>query len=256
MTTSASQPHPQFATTAVVLDPRTNGLRRSSNGGFAAGAFAAHVGGTAAVRLVARPPLGTPLTVTCADDGVVVTHRDAVIASARPAAPFVVHPPVVPSFEAAEAARHRHPFLGKRHALSDCVVCGPEREDGLHVTPGPLTGHAEVLATPFVPQAREAVAGIVRPEAVWGALDCPSYPATLMRRRRIALLGQLTAHPVRDLRVGEPLVVVGWTIHHGRRSHRTASAIVDENDQIVASARAVWVEVKHQLVVRLLSRFA
>lgn len=77
-----------------------------------------------------------------------------------------------------------------------------------------------------------------------------------MRQRRIALLGELTAHRRREIEVGEQLVVVGWTIDAGTRSHRTATTIIDANDDVIASAHATWIEVRHQRLVRFVGRFA
>jgi len=244
--------------TTVVLDPRNNGPRHSSNGGFAAGTFAQQVGGTAWVRLMAPPPLGTPLTVDFRVDGATFSAGADVIATAKRVSPFMLEPPIIPSMDVARAAHLIHPDLPKRNAFSDCVVCGPDRPDGMHVTPGRLTlpGRDDVLVAPFVPHEREAVDGVVRAEAVWGALDCPSYPGRLLRERKFALLGELTAHRRREIEVGEQLVVVGWTIDEGTRSHRTATTIVDENDDVVASAHATWIEARHQRLVRLMSRFA
>ena len=256
-TTTKLQVQPDPSVSGVKLNPRNNGPRDSSNGGFAAGTFAAFVGGTASVRLQARPPLGTPLTVT-ATGGVASIHDGTrPIATAKRVSPFVLEPPIVPSMDVAEDARRRHPFNHTRHALSDCVVCGPRRADGMHVTPGSLNlpGRDDVLVAPFVPHEREAVDGIVRAEAVWGALDCPSFPGRLLRERKIGLLGELTAHVRREITVGEQLVVVGWTIDEGTRSHRTATTIIDENDEVVASAHATWVEPKHPRLVRFLGRF-
>jgi hypothetical protein len=228
----------------TTLDRRINGPVDTANGGFACGTFAQYVRGAARVRLHAPPPLGRPLQVV--RDGVAVTIHDGSqqVATATPVEPFVAPPPVVPTFAAAEAARSRHPYVDVRHLLSDCVVCGPHRADGLGVTPGPLEEAPDVLASPFVPHPRDAVAGTVRREAVWGALDCPSYPAVLFREFRIALLGELTAHVRRDVSVGERLVVVGWTIDSGPRAHRTATAIVDADQRVVASAHAVWIELQ------------
>jgi hypothetical protein len=240
----------------VVLDPRNNGPRRSSNGGFAAGTFAQQVGGTAWVRLMAPPPLGTPLTVDFNVDGATFSAGPKVIATARRATPFVLEPPVFPSMEAVQAASRNYSGRRTRNVLSNCIVCGPDRADGMHVLPGPLSiPGQDLLVAPFVPHEQEAVDGVVRPEAVWGALDCPSYPAALLRRRKIAFLGELTAHRRREIEVGEQLVVVGWTIDEGTRSHRTATAIIDADDEVVASAHATWVELKHQPLVRLLGRF-
>lgn len=225
-----------------------------SNGGFAAGTFAEMVGGTASVRLHAKVPVGADLVASGGGSRAEVTHRGARVATieARPA--FSVEPPVIPTMEEALDARRRHPMLGVRHPLSSCVVCGPERLDGLRVTPGPLASDREVLASPFIPSEQYAVDRIVRPAAVWGALDCPSYPAGALRDRRFCLLGMLEAHQVRPLHAQERLVVVGWTTATGGRSIRTASAILDGDGAVVASARAVWVALRHQRLIRVISR--
>jgi hypothetical protein len=86
-------------------------------------------------------------------------------------------------------------------------------------------------------------------------LDCVSYPADLMRDQRLAVLGSLTAHRTREIAAGEPLVAVGWTLGSGTRSHRTASAVLDEDGALIASALAVWVEVRHQRLARLAGRW-
>jgi acyl-CoA thioesterase FadM len=65
-----------------------------------------------------------------------------------------------------------------------------------------------------------------------------------MRSGRLCLLGSLEAHQLRPIDVGEELIVVGWTIGEGRRSVRTASAIIEQTGDVVASARAVWVAIE------------
>lgn len=52
----------------------------------------------------------------------------------------------------------------------------------------------------------------------------------------------------------ENLVVVGWTRGLGTRSVQTASAMIDEDGAVVASARAVWVAVRHQWAVKTIAR--
>jgi hypothetical protein len=249
MTTSLS-------TGALRLDGRENGPRGRSNGGFAAGTFAGLVGGTARVRLHAKVPLERDL-VTSVEGGRAAVHAQTQkVATVEAVEPFVLEPPVRPSLVEAAAARNRHPLRGVRHPLSDCVVCGPERTDGLRVTPGPLEQDRDVLSAPFVPRAAFAEGGVVRGAAVWGALDCPSYPAAALRVRRFCLLGSLEAHQLRSVAPEERLVVVGWTTGAGRRSVATASAIIDESGDVVASARAVWVAVRHQWAAKAISRFA
>jgi len=244
-------------TRTLRIDARLNGPPRSANGGFACGTIAHAVGGTASVRLIRPVPLETSLEVEAGVDGLVAHVIDPghhVVAEVRQVDPFTMVPPVMPRFDEADAARAASPLHGARHLLSNCVVCGPERRDGLHVTPGPLATRRDVLAAPFVPSDRDSTDGVVHPAAVWGALDCPSYPATALLAGRIGLLGTLAAHRNRDVLVGERLVVVGWTIEGHGRSTQTASALLDERGDVVASARAVWIELRHQGLVRLAGR--
>jgi hypothetical protein len=241
--------------TALVIEPRMNGPRRHANGGFACGTFADLVGGTGTVALHHRVPLDREFSVRRSSVGKVVYDGDHRIATVTPAQPFVLEPPVRPDRWQAATARRAHPFVDDRHALSDCVVCGPRRYDGLRVTPGPLEDHPDVLASPYDPPENFGVDGIALPASVWGALDCVSFPAALMHTGTLALLGSLTAHRTREIAVGEVLVAVGWTLGSGTRSHRTASAILAEDGTVVASARAVWVEVRHQRLARIAGRW-
>jgi len=241
-------------TTRVRLSGRENGPKGMSNGGFACGTFAALVGGTATVTLHRKVPLETALTARIRDNRAEVLAGDRLVAVAETVEPFVLEPPVRPTLAEADAARERHPLRGVRHPLSNCVVCGPERRDGLGVTPGPLESDPDILAAPFRPTPGYAVDGLVRPAAVWGALDCTSYSAADYRARRFCLLGSLEGHQVRPIDVSESLVVVGWTRGAGTRSVQTASAMIDEDGAVVASARAVWVAVRHQWAVKTIAR--
>ncbi|MET1059460.1 MAG: hypothetical protein ABWX84_07670 [Nocardioides sp.] len=250
-----SPDHRPSPASAPALEPRMNGPRRHANGGFASGSFADLVGGTATVTLHRRVPLGRTFGVLETPDGLSVLDGDAPVATVRPVSPFVLEPPVRPTFAQAEEARRAHPYVNRRHPLSTCVVCGPRRPDGLHVTPGPVRYQPGILAAPYDPPAHFATDGHALPASVWGALDCVSYPAAVLAADRLALLGSLTAHRTREIAVGEPLIAVGWTIGSGRRSHRTASALLDEDGRVVAAAHAVWVEVRHQRLVRLAGRW-
>ena len=61
------------------------------------------------------------------------------------------------------------------------------------------------------------------------------------------MLGRLAADLRRPIVAGEELIAVGWTESIDNRSMRTASALL-AGDEIVASARAVWVEAKPDAV--------
>ena len=239
----------------LALDTTMNGPRGVANGGFAAGTFAVLVGGTATVSLRRPVPLDTRFGIAWTPGWYAVLDGLETIATVERSGPFVLEPPARPTYAQAEEARRAHPFLGVRHAMSDCVVCGPERVGGLRVTPGPLAGHPGLLAAPYDPPVWFSDGGRATPASVWGALDCVSYPAHLLERGRVAFLASLTAHRTRDIAVGEPLIATGWTLGSGTRSHKTASVLLDEEGAVVASARAVWVELKHQRLVRLAGRW-
>jgi hypothetical protein len=235
----------------VKLPERFNGPAASANGGYAAGAFAQFVGEPAEVTLRTPPALDRHLSVETDEtgDGVRVLDGDVLVAEARPAELPALEPPLRPTFEQALEARAKHPALGIRHPLSDCFVCGPERHDGLHVSPGPIDAEADIGAAPFEPDFSVAVDGIVRPEIVWGALDCPSYVPSMwnngqMDKGAISLLGRLTAERYREIEVGERLAVVGWPLEHDGRKRHTATAIIDAHGEIVARALATWIELR------------
>jgi hypothetical protein len=244
-----------MTTPVLRIDTQLNGPRHYANGGMAAGTFAALVTGPATVRLLRGVPLDHTFDAYETAEGFEVDHRGQAIATVVATDPFVLQPPARPTRAKAEAARQAHPWLNRRHALSDCVVCGPSRLDGLRVTPGPLAQDQNVLAAPFDPPASFTEGGIVTPRTVWGALDCVSYPARAARVSRLALLGSFSVHRVREIEAQERLVAVGWTLGSGTRSHQTASALLDEDGDVVASARAVWVEVRHQRLARFIGRW-
>lgn len=226
----------------ITLGERYNGPPGSANGGYACGRFAALLEGPAAVRLSAPPPLDRALDVRRAEAGVRVEHDGVVVAEVRPRGDLPGDVPVAPTYDQCLLARERHPGRGVRHLLSDCYVCGPERHDGLGVTPGPLAGSPGVLAAPYVPPDSEAdPLGRVPDAFTWAALDCPSYPASLLGSGSIAVLGELAAEVRRPVSAGERLCVVGWTIGESGRKHRTASALLTPAGTVVAVARATWI---------------
>lgn len=242
----------------VRIDPRHNGPRRSANGGFAAGAIARHVDADVVTVRLRRPvPLGRSLHVS-ADGayGVRVHHRRRLIAEARRGRIVDGSIPVAPTYEEALAAREAHPLAAVRHLLSDCVVCGPLRTDGMHVTPGPVPGRPEILAAPWLVDSRDAVGGTAPFAAVWAAMDCPSYPAVALRERELALLGTMTGLVERRPRVGERLVVFSWTRERRARRFETSAAIVDEHGAVIARADATWIALRRQGLHRLAGRLS
>jgi hypothetical protein len=230
---------------SVVIPARWNGPRRFGNGGYSAGVFARDFGRSA--RVVLRRPVPVDRTLRIVPEGdesrVYAGRRlIAEVAEWRAAAPL--DPPVRPSLDDAEDAAARHPWTGVRHALSDCAICSPNRRDGLGVVPGVLAGAPELLAAPFHTDSRLAdplAPGLVGAEFVWAALDCPSFPAADLVAGNVRLLGTIAVTRMRDVFVGESLVVVSWTLGSGVRSVRTASALLGPDGELIARAENIWV---------------
>ncbi|WP_083959098.1 hypothetical protein [Herbidospora mongoliensis] len=223
----------------IVIGARFNGPPTSANGGYVSGLAAAFVDGPARVLLRTPPPLETPLDVTRDGDTVRVTHDGVLVVEAGPSSAVFLDPPVRPTFGEASAARDRHPWIGADNLLTGCFVCGHGRADGLRVTPGRLAD-ADVCASPFEPDETVAGDGIVRPEIVWAALDCVSYPPFAQGTDTIALLGTFEAEIARSVAAGERLVAVGWPLESSGRKLFSASALLD-GDEVVARARATWI---------------
>jgi acyl-coenzyme A thioesterase PaaI-like protein len=87
--------------------------------------------------------------------------------------------------------------------------------------------------------------GLVRPEFLWAALDCPGYFAA-EEHAGMALLGRMSAVLHRRVRAGEPLVVTGWPIDSEGRKHWVGSALHDAKGELVAVAKATWITLNQE----------
>lgn len=239
----------------LTVAPRFCGPPGSANGGYVSGLFAQHASGTVRVRLHWPPPLGAPLQVAHRDGGrLELLHESRVVASAEPATLDLGVPSPPDYLAALEASRHYAGFSA--HAFPNCFVCGPERArgDGLRIFAGPVAAAADaapradaaarMVAAPWVP---DVALGLddrkVRPEFMWAALDCPGYFAARSDHVPM-LLGEFTAHVDRRVHVDEPCVIVGWRVAVTGRKHEVGTALFDEDGELCAKARAVWIEPK------------
>ncbi|MFC9559605.1 hypothetical protein [Agromyces sp. NPDC056965] len=229
--------------TRIRIAPHLNGLVDAAQGGIASGLFARIVGGTARVRLMKPVPLDVDLDVRKGRGGAAaIEHDGSVIATVEPTAPFRHNAPLTPTYVDALEAAQRHPLHGVRHPFADCIVCSPTRPGGLGVVFGTSRLLPDVLIAPLSASTPFVADGALRPEMLWGALDCVSFPADLLPSRTVAVTGQLTAHIERAVAADERLVAVGWQTSTGTRSHRTASVVLDEAGRVVASGDMTWVE--------------
>lgn len=150
--------------------------------------------------------------------------------------------PEPPTLDEARAAEQR--FRPQRHLYPGCFVGGPDRAvgDGWRIFPGPV-GPGRVAAS-WTPAAEFAGAdGLVRPEFVWAALDCPGYFA-VEEAAGLALLGRIGARIERPVPAGGPLIVTGWAIGSEGRKHRAGTALYDADGQLLASADQLWISLR------------
>lgn len=241
----------------MTIAHRFRGPPNSGNGGYVCGMLARHIPGAAEVALRAPPPLETELDAVEVEAGRWELRRGTTtIAIGRPTTLDMNRLERATYAEAVEAGK-RTPIKPDQHLLPMCFVCGPDRAagDGLRLFAGPLERQdAVVFAVPWTPDPSLAAAdGLVAPEFLWSALDCPTGYASLFDRDTGAcsslpiLLGTLSARVEGRPRPGERCVVTSWqTGREGRRLFAEA-ALFGEDDNLLAVGRAVWIAVDRQV---------
>jgi hypothetical protein len=231
---------------SIVISRRYRGPPDSANGGYACGVLGCRLHGPARVRLDRPPPLDRPLTLRRAGERIELLDADVRVAEGGTVEAAWDVPPPVP-FDVATQATTRFPWYNG-HPFAGCFVCGPERDegDGLRIFPGAIA-ERRVVGAPWVPADSVCdAAGIVQPEVVWAALDCPSWFGILAFEPgvRYALLGQLSARVIRRPSAHERCVVIGWASGREGRKLHGGTAIYDPDNSLLASASATWIELK------------
>jgi hypothetical protein len=226
----------------LTIAHRFCGPPESANGGYFSGSVAALADQTVTVRLMQPPPLDVQLSVTEDADGALeVRHGESLIAQAKPAQLSLTPPSPPPYLAVVEASTHYPGF--QHHPFPTCFVCGPQRArgDGLRIFPGVVAG-TTLVAAPWVPdRSLDQGDGKVRPEFMWAALDCPGWMA-ISAGERTALLGEFTAHVDRLVHVDEACTVIAWRVGSSGRKHEAGTALYDEDGELCARARAIWIE--------------
>jgi hypothetical protein len=229
--------------TELIVAKRFCGPPTSSNGGYFCGLVAALSANTLTVRLLKPPPLDTPLQATkTADGGIEVRQGDVLIAQAR-VSELIVDPPEPPGYvDTLDASLKYAGFT--EHPFPTCFVCGTQRArgDGMRVFAGPVADR-DIVAAPWVPHTSlDGGGGKVRPEFMWAAMDCPGCFAANKSGRGNWLLGEFTAHVDRLVHIDEPCRIIGWPLGSNGRKHEAGTALFDEDGELCARAKAVWIE--------------
>jgi hypothetical protein len=242
--------------TSVTIDKRYCGPPNSGNGGYVCGRLARHIAGGAEVTLRAPPPLDRPLDVAAADGGSWELRDGATVLATGRGAGVELARLETASFEEASAAQLMTPLKPHEHPLPTCFVCGPARAhgDGLRIFAGPLARRSPVLAATWVPDPTLAAEdGLVAPEFLWSALDCPTGYATNYRpesrsyERTPILLGRMSARIEARPRPGERCVVTAWEVDRDGRKRLAEAAAHGESGQLLAVARATWIAVERNV---------
>lgn len=232
------------------IDRRYCGPPKSGNGGYVCGRLASYVEGPAQARLVAPPPLDSEIRVFRDGAGVVACAGETRIGMAEPAVVEITLPDI-PGAAELEAARAAYDDEARTHPLPHCFVCGPDRTpgDALCLFTGPVPG-SPVNADVWDTQADFADAdGLIRPEILWSALDCPTAFALRHGDTKLCLLGSLTAEIYRRPKAGERLTVMAWKRGTDGRKNYGDGALVDEQGEVIAAANAVWIELTDPKVI-------
>ncbi|MEV7557246.1 hotdog fold domain-containing protein [Streptomyces sp. NPDC089795] len=231
----------------ITVPERLHGYPGVAFGGYVAGVLAARASAKDVRVDFRRPvPTGAPvrLAVT-ADGGCELTDGELMLAVATPAEAPAAQGPEAPSWDravaAAEAFRADPP-----DGQADCFGCGLERTPatGLRLHCGTVPGR-ELVAAAWTPApALGGPDGLLPPELVWGALDCPGNAAgrLLDGRRAGAVTAALGARLLRPVPVGEGLVSYAWMLSSSGRKYTVGTALATADGELCAVAEALWVE--------------
>jgi len=237
----------------IIIAPGFNGPRLSGNGGYVSGVLAdrytKEFGGDGTVEITLRAPIPIAKELRVERDGTALRMRDGdtLVCEARAGSVDHLVPPPVPT-DWNEVMRRGE--IGGSPEDTDfhwCIVCGRGRGvgDGLRVlgTAGPRPGYS---LSCYLPHANHAdPEGRIRPEFVWGTLDCPgAFAVQDPDDMRVAMTGRMTARVIEPPRVGERCAVVGWRIGAEGRKLYSGTALYTEDGRLCALGTCTWIVLK------------
>ena len=237
----------------IIIAPGFNGPRLSGNGGYVSGVLADRYtkefggDGTVEITLRAPIPIAKELQVVREGEALMLRDGDTLVCEARAGSVDHLVPPPAP-IDWSEVMRRGE--VGGSPEDTDfhwCIVCGRGRGvgDGLRVlgTAGPQPGYS---LSCYLPHANHAdPAGRIRPEFVWGTLDCPgAFAVQDPDDMRLAMTGRMTAKVIEPPKVGERCAVVGWRIGAEGRKLYSGTALYTEQGRLCAVGTCTWIVLK------------
>jgi hypothetical protein len=189
--------------------------------------------------------MGVPLELERTQAGGVLRHGAKIIVEAKPVT-VAVTPSAPVGFEAAREAMASSPALSRQHPFPTCFVCGPKRGagDGLRIFPAPVNGG--VYAAAWVPDPEFGGSdGLLRPEFLWAAMDCPTGFAAGFPSVGTLVTGRLAVEQVNSVRTGASCVLMAWPTGVEGRKHFSAACLY-QNEEVCAVARATWIRIESE----------
>jgi len=226
----------------VIIESRFNGPPDSGNGGYSCGVVASAIEGPSVVTLRKPPPLERELVLATEGGGQAVLRDGETVIGEAIAEQLELDLPKPPSFDEAVEASKRFPGY-ETHVFPTCFVCGPGRSanDGMNIFPGRIN-ERDLVASPWTPDSSMPNDNKrIDDRIVWAALDCTSY---FPHAGTPAVLGRLHGKLLREARVGERYVAIGWKLGGEGRKLWSGSAVFDQDGNPCAIGRATWIALK------------
>jgi hypothetical protein len=227
--------------TSFTVPRRFCGPPDSGNGGYTCGLVAREMGSVVECTLRAPVPMQVPLEFARTDNGGVLRHGEKVIVEATPTT-ITVAPPAPISAQAATEAMSQSPALDPAHPFPTCFVCGPQREahDGLRIFPA---RHGDAYIASWVPDKEFGDAdGVLHPEFLWAAMDCPTGFASGFPTAGKLVTGRMAVQRLKTVRTGAVCVIMAWPLAIEGRKHFSAACLY-QDDELCAVAKATWIKV-------------
>ncbi len=228
---------------SVTVPARFCGPPDSGNGGYTCGLLACKLGGVVECTLRMPVPMQVPLEVVRTDTGGLLRHEGKTVVEASATELRVTPPPPV-SLQMAIDAMASSPAMDPRHPFPTCFVCGPKRavNDGLRIFPAPLNGGIHLAAWVPSPEFGDKE-GVLHPEFLWAAMDCPTGFASGFPTAGKLVTGRLAVQQLGPIRTGAGCVLMSWPLGVEGRKHFSAACLY-QCEQLCALAKATWIRIE------------
>ena len=234
----------------ITISRRFRGTQNTGQGGYVCGMLACRISGAAEVTLRAPPPLETELVLSSLEQACGSYVRTQQTIAIGRAITLDIDRPERATYAEAAAAEKRTPIKPNGHPFPMCFGCGSDRAvgDGLRLYAGPLVPRKDrgAFAVPWMPDpSLAAVDGLIAPEFVWSALECPAahvwvYDENTGGNSGLAfVLGRLSLRIDRRPRPGEQCIVTSWRSGSEGRRMIADMALFGEDESVLAVGRAI-----------------